>query len=160
MQLIFEQIRTGGDRNFAYLLGDRDAGRGVVIDPSYAPDVVCQRATDQGLTVPHVVNTHGHPDHTEGNETAVAITGAPVAAHPDLLGGAGHPLADGDTLAVGAFGLRCFYTPGHCPDHLVLYEPFCGHHRLRCSTVDDQWLWWRFALPRWSLARVLRARSP
>ena len=123
MQLIFEQIRTGGDRNFAYLLGDRDAGRGVVIDPSYAPSVVCQRATDQGLTVTHVVNTHGHPDHTEGNETAVSITGAPVAAHPDLLGGAGHPLADGDTLAVGAFGLRCFHTPGHCPDHLVLYEP-------------------------------------
>ena len=25
MQFIFEQIRTGGDRNFAYLLGDRDA---------------------------------------------------------------------------------------------------------------------------------------
>ena len=23
MQLVFEQIRTGGDRNFGYLLGDR-----------------------------------------------------------------------------------------------------------------------------------------
>tara|TARA_A100001037_G_scaffold225500_1_gene203474 strand:- start:477 stop:1130 length:654 start_codon:yes stop_codon:yes gene_type:complete len=123
MQLIFEQIRTGGDRNFAYLFGDREAGRGVVIDPSYAPDVVCQRATDQGLTVTHVINTHGHPDHTEGNGTAVDITGASVAAHPELPGGVGHALADDDTIAVGDFTLRCLHTPGHCADHLVLYEP-------------------------------------
>ena len=34
MQLIFEQIRAGGDRNFGYLLGDRDARQGVLIDPS------------------------------------------------------------------------------------------------------------------------------
>ena len=26
MQLIFEQLRAGGDRNFGYLLGDRDTG--------------------------------------------------------------------------------------------------------------------------------------
>ena len=25
VQLVFEQIRTGGDRNFGYLLGDRHA---------------------------------------------------------------------------------------------------------------------------------------
>ncbi len=123
MQLIFEQIRTGGDRNFAYLLGDREAGVAVVIDPSYAPDVVCQRATDQGLRVSHVVNTHGHPDHTEGNGKAVELTGAPVAGHPALPGGPDHPLDDGSTLPVGEFGLRCLHTPGHCADHLVLYEP-------------------------------------
>ena len=38
MQLIFEQIRAGGDRNFGYLLGDRDTGRGVLIDPSSSPE--------------------------------------------------------------------------------------------------------------------------
>ena len=37
MQLIFEQIRTGGDRNFGYLLADRDAKEGVLIDPSFSP---------------------------------------------------------------------------------------------------------------------------
>ena len=67
MQLIFEQIRVGGDRNFAYLIADRDAERGVLVDPSYSPQAVVQRATDQGLVVSHVVNTHGHADHTDGN---------------------------------------------------------------------------------------------
>ena len=34
MRLILEQIRTGGDRNFAYLVGDREAGVAAVVDPS------------------------------------------------------------------------------------------------------------------------------
>ena len=79
MQLIFEQVRTGGDRNFGYLVGDREAECGVLIDPSYSPDVLVQRATDQGLKVTHIVNTHGYVDHTEGNPVAVELTGAPIA---------------------------------------------------------------------------------
>jgi hypothetical protein len=35
MRFILEQVRTGGDRNFGYLLGDREAGEGVLIDPSF-----------------------------------------------------------------------------------------------------------------------------
>src|SRR5262245_34348503 len=67
MQLVFEQIRTGGDRNFGYLLGDRAAGQAVLIDPSYTPEVLVQRAADQGLRVDYILNTHGHPDHINGN---------------------------------------------------------------------------------------------
>ena len=123
MQLIFEQIRVGGDRNFSYLIADRDAGRGVLIDPSYSPQAVVQRATDQGLAVSHVVNTHGHADHTDGNAHAVELTGAKIAAHPDVPDRPDVELGDGDELAVGALRLRCLHTPGHCADHLVLYEP-------------------------------------
>ena len=79
MQLIFEQIRPGGDRNFGYLIGDRDARAGVLIDPSYAPDVFAERAQAQGLTITHIINTHGHPDHINGNDRARALTGAVIA---------------------------------------------------------------------------------
>ena len=85
MQLIFEQIRAGGDRNFGYLLGDRDTRQGVLIDPSYSPEAFVQRARDQGLTVTHVINTHGHPDHTNGNAKAAELTAAPVAAFAGSL---------------------------------------------------------------------------
>jgi len=44
MQLIFEQIRAGGDRNFGYLLADRESGQGVLIDPSYSPEQFVERA--------------------------------------------------------------------------------------------------------------------
>jgi hydroxyacylglutathione hydrolase len=124
MQLVFEQIRAGGDRNFGYLLGDRDAGHAVLIDPSYSPEVFVQRAKDQGLAVTHVINTHGHHDHVNGNAASVALTKAPLAAFsgstmvtPDV------PLTDGQELAIGGLRLQFLHVPGHCPDHLVIYEP-------------------------------------
>ncbi len=67
MQLVFEQIRAGGDRNFGYLLGDRQTRECALIDPSYSPEAFVERAREQGLTVTLVINTHGHPDHTNGN---------------------------------------------------------------------------------------------
>lgn len=123
MKLIFEQVRVGGDRNFAYLLGDRDAAVGVLIDPAYAPEMLVERAEAQGLRVTHVVNTHGHSDHIEGNARALEATGAKLAAHPDCPVDADVALPDGAVLPVGSLELRCMHTPGHAADHLVLYEP-------------------------------------
>jgi hydroxyacylglutathione hydrolase len=124
MQLIFEQLRAGGDRNFGYLLGDRETRQGVLIDPSYSPDAFVQRASAQGLTVTHVINTHGHPDHTNGNAKAVELTAAPVAAFADsLLISPDLGLADEEELDVGGLRLQFLHVPGHCPDHLVVYEP-------------------------------------
>ena len=123
MQLIFEQIRAGGDRNFGYLLGDRDTGQGVLIDPSYSPDACVQRCSDQGLTVTHIINTHGHPDHTNGNARAAALTGAPVAAFADSpLVSPDLGLVDEQEMDVGGLRLQFLHVPGHCPDHLVVYE--------------------------------------
>ena len=127
MQLVFEQIRTGGDRNFGYLLGDRDARAAVLIDPSYSPAAMAERAAAQGLAVSHVVNTHGHPDHTEGNAEAVRLTGAAGAAHPACPVDPDVQLGDGARLGIGALRLECLHVPGHAADHLVLYEPT---HRL------------------------------
>ena len=120
LSLVFEQIRAGGDRNFGYLLGDRTAGQAVLIDPSYSPDAFVERAREQGLAVSHVINTHSHPDHTNGNERAMGLTGAPLAAHPALRPAV--PLNDGAPLIVGNLRLRCLHVPGHCSDHLALYE--------------------------------------
>ena len=120
MQLIFEQIRSGGDRNFGYLLGDREARTGVLIDPSYAPDVFVERARAQGLAISHVINTHSHTDHVNGNDRALALTGAVLAAHPLL--NPDLPLDEGRTLNVGELRVTAYHVPGHCADHLVLYE--------------------------------------
>ena len=124
MQLIFEQIRAGGDRNFGYLLGDRDTRQGVLIDPSYSPEAFVQRSRHQGLTVTHVINTHGHPDHTNGNAKAAELTVAPVAAFADsVLVSPDLGLRDEQELEVGGLRLQFLHMPGHCPDHLVIYEP-------------------------------------
>ena len=123
MQLVFEQVRMGGDRNFGYLLGDREAKVAVIVDPAYSPELLVERAEAQGLRITHVINTHGHPDHIEGNPRAVKLTGAPVAAFPGSAAEPDLPLSDGDELAVGELTLTFLHTPGHAEDHLVIYEP-------------------------------------
>lgn len=126
MKLIFEQIRVGGDRNFGYLLADREAGVGALIDPAYSPDMLVDRATAQGIRITHVVNTHGHTDHIEGNPRAVEATGAVVAAHADSPAEPDVTLADGASLRIGDLELNCLHTPGHAEDHLVVFEPHYG----------------------------------
>ncbi|UCG88669.1 MAG: MBL fold metallo-hydrolase [Gemmatimonadota bacterium] len=121
MQFIFEQIRTGGDRNFAYLIGDRDARVAAIVDPSYTPDVVVERATAQQLSTEYIINTHGHADHTNGNRVAKKLTGAQVVAFrtssvsPDL------PVDDGQVLELGSLFLELIHVPGHTDDHIVVY---------------------------------------
>ena len=122
MQLVFEQIRSGGDRNFGYLLGDRHAKVGVLIDPSFSPATFAARAREQGLTITHVLNTHGHADHTNGNQQAMLLTRAKLAAHPSASSKPSVPLADGQVLAIGGLRLQCFHVPGHCDDHIALFE--------------------------------------
>jgi glyoxylase-like metal-dependent hydrolase (beta-lactamase superfamily II) len=119
MRFIFEQVRLGGDRNFGYLIGDRAEGAGILVDPSYVPETMVERARLQGLKITHILNTHGHADHANGNTRAKALTGALLA------GGPGHPdrpdliLGDGDRIPCGSYTLRVWHVPGHSPDHLA-----------------------------------------
>jgi len=121
MDFIFEQIRTGGDRNFGYLVGDRTAQVAALVDPSYDPATMVTRAEQQGLRVQFIINTHGHGDHTNGNVKAKALTGAPVVAfrgsaiRPDL------PVDDGEVLSLGLLSLEMIHVPGHTDDHMIVY---------------------------------------
>lgn len=123
MSFIFEQIRTGGDRNFGYLVGDVQSKAAALIDPSYNPEVLVERAKEQRLNVQYIINTHGHGDHTNGNNTAQELTGAKVAAYHDSFINCEIPLQDNQNLALGELQLKILYTPGHCSDHIVIYIP-------------------------------------
>ncbi len=123
MDFVFEQIRVGGDRNFGYLLGDRSQGVAVAIDPSYAPARVLERAEAQGLTIRWILNTHGHADHTNGNEELRKVTGAKVAAHGSTGVYFDRALENGDIVEVGAYTLHVLYVPGHTDDHLLFHCP-------------------------------------
>ena len=121
MRFIFEQIRTGGDRNLAYLLGDRETKIAALVDPSYEPRAVVDRALAQGLRTEYIINTHGHSDHTNGNREAKKLTGActvafsGASARPDLL------VEDGQVVSLGFLSLEIVHVPGHCDDHILVY---------------------------------------
>ncbi len=109
--MVFEQIRTGGDRNFAYLIGDRESGQAAVIDPAFDPDMVLARAAEQGLEVKYLINTHGHYDHTDGNEAVLARTGAKLIAGE---------IAEGKEVVLGGVKITFLHTPGHTMDSICV----------------------------------------
>lgn len=127
MEFVFEQIRTGGDRNFGYLVGDRPAGVAAVVDPSFDPDALVERARAQSLDVELILNTHGDRDHVDGNGRAKELTGARLAAHATAASEPDLPLEDGDSLTLGSLTLDFLHVPGHADDHLLIHLP---EHRL------------------------------
>ncbi len=121
MDFILEQIRVGGDRNLGYLVGDRAARVAAAVDPAFSPALFHERAEAQGLRITHILNTHGHGDHTNGNVELKRKTGARIAAHPRA--GPDLPLDDGDALALGSVTIRALHVPGHTDDHLLFFLP-------------------------------------
>ena len=118
--MIFEQIAVGGDRNFAYLLGDEQSKKALLVDPSYNQDTVLSMVSDHGLDVVYVANTHGHYDHSQLSDQIAQATGAQVlchesAARPGQLG-----VNDGHVFQVGSLQVQVIHTPGHTADSICL----------------------------------------
>ncbi len=121
--MIFEQIRVDGDRNFGYLIGDENSRDAAIVDASYAPARVLERAEAHKLKVRFVISTHSHPDHIAGNAYIVERTSAPEILHESTAYPCSRRVRDNDELAVGKLQLRFLHTPGHIPDHVcVLVE--------------------------------------
>lgn len=144
-RLYFRQLLSGRDFaaeddlarqmvNFTYLIGDRDAGRAVVVDPAYAVAELVDAAAADGMELTGVLATHHHPDHVGGSMMGYGIEGVarlleivdvPVhvnrheaewvrrtteVAATDILSHEG-----GDVITVGAVEIRTLHTPGHTP---------------------------------------------
>jgi hydroxyacylglutathione hydrolase len=110
--MFYEQIPCGGDRNFSYLLGDEESREAALVDPGYGPGELVERVRAANLRLVWILNTHGHSDHTGGNEEVRELTGARLAA----FGCGDHPLKDDDRLHLGNLEIRVLHTPGHTHD--------------------------------------------
>ena len=117
-----------------YVVAAEEGAEAVAIDPGGDADVILAAAQDHGLHITHILDTHGHPDHTAGNFDLKAATGAKLYIHEAdraMIEGSGREWAftglvhvpcnadetlnDGDELQVGALTLRVVHTPGHTP---------------------------------------------
>ena len=114
--MLFEQIRTGGDRTFSYVVADEGSRAAALVDPGYDPERLLDRIRELELELAYVINTHSHYDHTGGNAHVLGHTGAKLAAFEsgDI------PLVDGSTLELGELTLRIIWTPGHTYDGICI----------------------------------------
>ena len=118
--MIFEQIAVGGDRNFAYLVGCSEQKVAAAFDPAFSPTDVIEAASRNGLELRFVVNTHGHSDHTNGNEETCRRSGAKLVAHETAAGTPDIRVRDEQALDLGALTVRFIHTPGHTSDSMCV----------------------------------------
>ncbi|MBP7602439.1 MAG: MBL fold metallo-hydrolase [Spirochaetes bacterium] len=138
--MIIEQIEVTWMSVFCYLLCDEETRDAALIDPAGDFDVIFGAVERHGAKVRHVINTHGHWDHTSGNARAVKKTGATLLIHeadaeharsiPNrvlslTLGGRVSPepvrlLRGGETIPLGRQSLDIIHTPGHTPGSICV----------------------------------------
>jgi hydroxyacylglutathione hydrolase len=118
--VLVEQIRTGGDRNLAYLAADSTTGAAVIIDPSYTPEALVAHARGQGLTIALAFDTHGHGDHSNGDDRFESLTGLRPLHFGNVDPGTGKRVDDGAEFALGQLTVTVIHTPGHSPDSICL----------------------------------------
>jgi hydroxyacylglutathione hydrolase len=102
----------------SYLIGDPSSGEAFVVDPAYAIEPYLEAASDEGVRIVRVLETHTHADHVSGHGRFALEQHVPVSVHPlaepefpfD-------PLEDGQVLPAGSVPVRVIHTPGHRPEH-------------------------------------------
>ena len=112
--------------NSAYLIGSHDTKKGILIDPLRDVDRYLQAASERGIQVTHVLDTHLHADFVSGNREIAHQTGALIGASAEAnLGFEHQPLTEESVIDLGAFQIRVMTTPGHSPEHIsfLLVEP-------------------------------------
>jgi glyoxylase-like metal-dependent hydrolase (beta-lactamase superfamily II) len=144
-RVYFKQLLSGRDFaygdmmarqmvNFVYLIGDRETGEAVVVDPAYNVQDLLDIVAADGMRLTGVLGTHFHPDHLGGELGGFSLEGisalldlAPVPVHvqSDELPwverttgvGAGDLVGhdSGDVVRVGDVSIELIHTPGHTP---------------------------------------------
>ena len=143
--LYFRQLLAGRDfavghpfapqmQNFVYLIGDRDTGECVVVDPAWAVQDIVDVAAADDMTLTGALVTHYHPDHVGGDLWGLQVEGlaelmasAPCPVHLHKAEAEGVKLMtglsdgdlvlheSGDKVSAGKVEIELLHTPGHTP---------------------------------------------
>ena len=112
--------------NSAYLIGSDDTKKGILIDPLRDVDRYLHVASERGIQLTHVLDTHLHADFVSGCREIAHHTRAEIGASAAAYVGFEHkPLTENSVIDLGAFQVRVMTTPGHSPEHIsyLVLEP-------------------------------------
>lgn len=136
--IVIRQLYLGCLSQASYLVGDRESGRAIAVDPRRDIEELVQAAADEGLTIELVVETHFHADFLSGHLELAAATGARIG-----VGAAGvtefesRALTDGEVIDLGTVQVEVWSTPGHTPESIsLLVRPAAGVEPAAVLTGD------------------------
>jgi hydroxyacylglutathione hydrolase len=143
-RLYFRQLLAGRDFakgnhiakqmvNFAYVIGDRETGEALLIDPTYGVSDLLEILAEDEMTPVGVLATHYHPDHVGGSlggnhidgiaalleqvSVPIHVQAAEVTWVERTTGVSSELVAhkSGDVVMVGEIPVTLLHTPGHTP---------------------------------------------
>lgn len=117
--MYFEQFYLGCLAHASYMLASE--GEAVVVDPQRDVELYLKAATEHGVTIRHIFESHLHADFVSGHKELAARTGAKIymgaragATFPHI------PVKDGFRLKFGRASIGVLETPGHTPESICL----------------------------------------
>lgn len=117
-----ERFEIPGLAQYSYVISDE--GKAAVIDPIRDVDRYLKYATQLGLRITQILETHIHADFAAGSVALAEATGAEVALSAYDEGERfryampHRAMKDGDSVEIGKLRIEALHTPGHTPEHL------------------------------------------
>jgi len=140
--MIIEQIIVTGMAVFCYLVVDESTKEAVLIDPAGDFERIFEKIDKHNAKIKYIINTHGHYDHTSGNNYIMEKTKAKLLIHKNDLkffrGFSQQNIEDfsskeknqdaqilllkhNDSIDIGNTKLWVIHTPGHSSGSISLY---------------------------------------
>jgi len=117
-KMFFKQIRSGGDRNFAYIIASIKIKEAAVVDPSPDATAVLDIVKRENLKIKYLINTHSHYDHSGSNKdiikaaenNEITFINCCTVSSPE----------DWGQLYLQDLAVDIIKTPGHTPDSICI----------------------------------------
>jgi hydroxyacylglutathione hydrolase len=125
--MVFHRFYEDSIAQASYLVGCLATGEAAIIDPNRDLEQYMEMASQKGLRIVAVTETHIHADYVSGSRELAAVTGATLYLSKEggqdwQYGFADEPnvrlIGDGDEIRIGNVRLVARHTPGHTPEHL------------------------------------------
>jgi len=151
--MMVQMFTVGALFTNCYVVSCEQTREAIIIDPGFddrsEAEKIFKFVDWKALRLKFVLNTHGHPDHTCGNDMVKEKFQGPILIHEydaHMLGKLGKKIAgffgfenssppadmllrDGDLVKFGRITLKVMHTPGHSPGSISLIgekEVFTG----------------------------------
>jgi hydroxyacylglutathione hydrolase len=134
--MLIETFTVGMLSTNCYVVSCEETKEAIIVDPgldfAVEAEPIFRYIDKEKLKIKSIVNTHGHSDHTNGDDVMQKKYDVPICIHGldasflEALEKHDLPsnvlLKDGDAVKFGTVSLKVLHTPGHTPGSICLID--------------------------------------